>query len=67
MDTLTWQADPELCALLRSYYQGEAGRWPTIIACVEQELRARQLPPAPRYVRFRRTNDGYLVEIRPAQ
>jgi len=59
-------ADAGLCALLRRYYQGEAGLWAEILRCVERELRARQLPPAPRHVRFRRTDEGYIVEIRPA-
>jgi hypothetical protein len=36
------------------------------MACVDQELARRQLPPVPRHVRFRRTADGYLVEVRSA-
>lgn len=66
MDTLTWPASAELCALLFRYYRGEAGLWGEIMACVDQELAHRQLPPAPRHVRFRRTADGYLVEVRSA-
>ncbi|MDW8404406.1 hypothetical protein [Chloroflexus sp.] len=67
MDALTWPADDELCALLRRYYQGDAGLWPEILARVEDELRARQLPPEPRHVRFRRVGDRYVVMITPAQ
>ncbi|MFN3373141.1 MAG: hypothetical protein ACK44M_06195 [Chloroflexus sp.] len=65
MDALTWPADDELCALLRRYYQGDAGLWPEILARVEQELRLRQLPPLPRHVRFRCIGDGYVVVITP--
>ncbi len=67
MDPLIWTADQELAALLRRYYQGEAGLWLTILARVEHELRQRQMPLAPRHVRFRRVADGYLVEITPAE
>ncbi len=67
MDSLTWPANDQLCALLRRYYCGEAGLWAEILACVEQELQTRQLPVAPRHVRFRRTTDGYLVEVRSAE
>ncbi|WP_322496706.1 hypothetical protein [Chloroflexus sp.] len=66
MDALTWPADDELCALLRRYYQGDAGLWPEIIARVEHELRTRQLPLLPRHVRFRRIGNGYVVVVTPA-
>ncbi|WP_031460871.1 hypothetical protein [Chloroflexus sp. MS-G] len=67
MDTLIWPANDQLCTLLRRYYCGEAGLWAEILACVDQELMRRQLPVAPRHVRFRRTTDGYLVEVRSAE
>ncbi|MEF3273429.1 MAG: hypothetical protein K6356_03375 [Chloroflexus sp.] len=66
MDTISWPADDRLCDLLRRYYQGEAGLWPEILRCIERELQVRQLPPAPRHARFRRTGNGYIVEISPA-
>jgi hypothetical protein len=65
-ERISWPADEELTALLRRYYQGEAGLWPDIQAAVHHELRARGLPVAPRHIRFRRTDDGYTVLVEGA-
>ncbi|MFV9506155.1 MAG: hypothetical protein AB4911_16510 [Oscillochloridaceae bacterium umkhey_bin13] len=65
-EPLRWSAASELTELLRRYYQGEAGLWPTIQAYVHVELRARGLPLAPRHVRFRRIGDSYDVIIEEA-
>jgi hypothetical protein len=65
-ERITWPADEELVALLRRYYQGEAGLWPDIQDCVHRELRSRGLPVAARHLRFRRTDDGYTVIVEAA-
>lgn len=62
-----WPADDELTALLRRYYEGEAGLWPTIQARVHAELQARKLASAPRHLRFRRTDAGYEVIVESAE
>jgi hypothetical protein len=65
-ERISWPADEELAALLRRYYQGEAGLWPDIQASVHRELRARGQPAAPRHLSFRRTDDGYTVIVERA-
>jgi hypothetical protein len=64
---ISWPADAELAALLRRYYRGEAGLWGAIQAMVDAELRARGLPAAPRHLRFRATETGYLVIVEGAE
>lgn len=65
-DRMSWQADAELVALLRRYYQGEAGLWPAILSRIDQTLRSRAVAVAPRHVRFRRTDAGYDVIVEGA-
>jgi hypothetical protein len=65
-ERIQWPADPELTALLRRYYQGDASLWPAIQARVHGELRARDLPAAPRHLRFRPAGDGYDVIVEGA-
>lgn len=65
-DRIRWPADAELVALLRRYYQGEAGLWPAIQGLVHTTLRERGLPLAPRHLRFRRTDEGYEVIVEGA-
>lgn len=65
-ERVSWPADDGLVALLRRYYQGEAALWPEIQASVHRELRARGLPVVPRHLRFRRTEDGYMVIVEGA-
>ncbi len=65
--TLSWQAGPDLVALLRRYYQGEAALWGAIQAAVNAELQARGLQVAPRHLRFRPTATGYLVLLDDAE
>ncbi len=66
-ERIRWAADDELVALLRRYYQGEAGLWPAIQARVHDEVRARGLAIGPRHVRFRRTDAGYEVILEGAE
>lgn len=66
MEAFSYEAGPELTALLRRYYTGEAELWPQIQALVDADLRARSLPVAPRHLRFRLTSTGYLVIIEDA-
>lgn len=61
---LRWQADEELCALLRRYYAGEGDLWGAIRQRVDDELRARRIDQGHYHVRFRRRGDaGYDVLI----
>lgn len=60
-----WMADEELTALLRRYYRGEGGLWPTIRDHVAAELRRRGIEGA-RHIRFLRRDDGYEVIIEDA-
>ncbi|MEI7771396.1 MAG: hypothetical protein WCI67_15505 [Chloroflexales bacterium] len=64
---ITWDAGTELASLLRRYYRGEAGLWGDIQAMVHADLRRRGLPVAPRHMRFRATEAGYLVIIENAE
>ena len=64
---LSWQADADLVALLRRYYQGEAALWDAIQAAVHAELRARGLQAAPRHLRFRPSATGYTVILDEAE
>jgi hypothetical protein len=66
-DRVSWAADAELVTLLRRYYRGEAGLWPAILSRVHATLRARELPVAPRHVRFRLTDAGYDVIVEGAE
>ncbi|MFO7170178.1 MAG: hypothetical protein DIU80_019305 [Chloroflexota bacterium] len=62
-----WDADAALNELLARYYAGEAGLWQRIQAAVDEELRRRGLPPAPRHIRFRRLPaGGYRVIVEDA-
>jgi hypothetical protein len=63
---LQWPADGALTDLLRRYYRGEGNLWGDIQTNVHAELQRRGLPLAPRHLRFRATNDGYLVIIEDA-
>jgi hypothetical protein len=64
---ITWEASAELAALLRRYYRGEAGLWGDIQMLVHTDLQRRGMPVAPRHMRFRATNAGYLVIIEDAE
>jgi transposase InsO family protein len=64
---IRWEADADLAALLRRYYRGEAGLWGDIQARVHADLRRQGLPVAPRHMRFRATDAGYLVIIEDAE
>ncbi|NWF81634.1 MAG: hypothetical protein HXY37_16560 [Chloroflexi bacterium] len=64
---ICWQASPELVALLRRYYAGEAGLWGEVQASVHAELLARGLSVMPRHLRFRRNGDGYDVMVEDAE
>jgi hypothetical protein len=64
---IRWEADAELAALLRRYYRGEAGLWADIQAMVHADLQRRGLPVAPRHLRFRAIETGYLVIIEDAE
>jgi hypothetical protein len=64
---IRWDADADLAALLRRYYRGEAGLWGDIQASVHVELRRQGLHVAPRHMRFRATDAGYLVIIEDAE
>lgn len=59
---LAWQADPELAALIRRYYSGEAGLWGAITQAVDAELRRRGIDAGHYHLRLRRRDDeGYDV------
>jgi hypothetical protein len=60
---LRWQADADLCALIRRYYAGDAGLWGAIRNQVDAELRARGYHSGAYHIRLRRTADGYEVVI----
>lgn len=64
---LQWPADADLAMLLRRYYRGEGELWAEIQASVHAELRRRKLLVAPRHMRFRATESGYLVIIEDAE
>jgi hypothetical protein len=64
---ITWEADADLAALLRRYYRGEAGLWGDIQAMVHADLHRRGAPVAPRHLRFRATEAGYIVIIEDAE
>jgi hypothetical protein len=64
---LSWQADADLVALLRRYYQGEAALWDAIQAAVHAELLARGIQIVPRHLRFRPSADGYTVVVEDAE
>ncbi|NTW98137.1 MAG: hypothetical protein HGB28_06250 [Oscillochloris sp.] len=66
-NTIQWQADAELASLIRRYYRGEAGLWADIQASVHADLQRQGLPVAPRHLRFRATEAGYLVIIEGAE
>ncbi|NTU77859.1 MAG: hypothetical protein HGA45_00405 [Chloroflexales bacterium] len=65
-ERVCWMADADLAAVLRRYYQGEAGLWGEIQARVHADLRAKGLAVAPRHLRFRRVDDGYEVIVEDA-
>ncbi|MCX7789462.1 MAG: hypothetical protein N2378_02375 [Chloroflexaceae bacterium] len=64
---IRWSASPELAALLRRYYAGEAELWGAVQAIVHQELMDRGLAVFPRHLRFRRLESGYEVMIEDAE
>ncbi|GEM_PF-639007 len=64
---IRWSASPELTALLRRYYNGEAELWGEVQASVHRELMARGLAVFPRHLRFRRTETGYEVMVEDAE
>jgi hypothetical protein len=63
---LRWQADDDLCGLIRRYYAGEAGLWLAIRDRVDAELRARGVVVGAYHIRLRRTDEGYEVVIEDA-
>ncbi len=63
---LRWQADQELAALLRRYYQGEAGLWGEIQRHADADLRQRTTSTGPYHLRFLPRPDGYDVLAEPA-
>jgi hypothetical protein len=65
--TYQWEADAELAGLIRRYYRGEAGLWADIQARVHAEIERQGLPVAPRHLRFRATETGYLVILEGAE
>lgn len=64
---IRWSASPELAALLRRYYDGEAELWSEVQTIVHRELMDRGLAVFPRHLRFRRTENGYEVMIEDAE
>jgi hypothetical protein len=63
MTMLRWEADYDLVALIRRYYQGEAGLWVEIRACIDDQLRARGVVRGAYHIRLRPAGEGYLVCI----
>ncbi|NNJ09383.1 hypothetical protein EKD04_003475 [Chloroflexales bacterium ZM16-3] len=64
---IQWEANEELAGLLCRYYRGEGGLWGEIQAHVHANLQRQGLPVAPRHLRFRATQTGYLVIIEDAE
>lgn len=63
---LRWQADDDLCELIRRYYAGEAGLWLAIRDRIDAELRVRGVVAGAYHIRLRRTDEGYEVVIEDA-
>jgi len=66
-ESIRWEADANLTDLIRRYYRGEAGLWADIQARVHAEIERQGLPVAPRHMRFRATETGYLVILEGAE
>ncbi|MBX0326834.1 hypothetical protein K2Z83_03945 [Oscillochloris sp. ZM17-4] len=64
---IEWEAGAELTALLRRYYRGEAALWGEIQAIVHADLLRQGLPLAPRHLRFRASETGYMVIVEDAE